>query len=198
MSKRSKNRHDCGVDKHVAHTLLSLTRYVAISQQMAVAYGRPRIGKSFAVKSLEGVVELGGPIVLRVQRTSHTKWTILRGLCSRFGLPSSGTMYDLGERVRAHISETRPTIILDDCDRMTPHALEVVRGLWDATECPVLFVGNGDVTRVRGASEQFVTRVFISRCIEPLEGGDAWLSSARSVHKLLDVPRLRFVEDLVD
>ena len=71
-----------------------------------------------------------------------------------------------------------------DCDCLTAKAVEVIRDLYDRLDCAVLFVGNRDIRKARGMSEQFITRIAWRKELRPAPGSRL-LSKPKDVRDLL-------------
>lgn len=198
MGKRAKHKpkqtQAAGrVSERTARTIIALVQYIAVSRWMASAYGSAKTGKSFVLQAVEGEVILGRPIVLRVGPGRHTIQTFARRLCAACNVAYAGALYKRMDRIVEHLTATRQTLVIDDCDALTAPICEFVRELWDGANCPVLFMGNRDVCRIEGLSEQFVTRIAMRVPLAKLDDGASWLTDAQAVRRLLFINQLRFV-----
>lgn len=151
---------------------------LAAHQAMGVVHGPAGLGKTFAVQAalehlqhhqpagaLPRVVSLVFPHAPTTLSVAHDLAVALLG-----ELPRRATRFHLQRLVLAELTRRVHLLIVDEAQRLTRHAMEVLRFCFDdpATRLALLLVGGNGCWEVLSSEPMLASRLFRRRAFTPL------------------------------
>lgn len=140
---------------------------------LALLYGPPGIGKTFAIEEfMDRVERQANPerpeVLLVTAHSASTPKSLMAALCLQAGIPNQGTASTLAESLVRTLGTGRYLIIVDEANHLTIKAMELLRYVYDLGHLGVVLVGTlrlyeifTDGSRPAGELEQLWSRVGI-------------------------------------
>ncbi len=183
------------VETAVAQEILIVARTVAETCKMGMVFGPSHIGKSFTLAAIEGDQAFGCPVLITVEPWLVRPLPLSREICARFELRTGGTFDTLARRLVKRLEGTKRMLIFDEADLLSYRAIETIRGLHDATGCPVLFAGKPKIYERLGfralgdfneVTDQLASRIVMKRDLTERTRGE----HPEPLYRLEDVRKL--------
>jgi DNA transposition AAA+ family ATPase len=147
---------------------------------LALLYGPPGIGKTFAIEEFMDRIEkengLDKPEILLVTaHSASTPKSLMAALCLQAGIPHQGTASTLAESLVRKVEAGHYLIIVDEASHLNIAAMELLRYVYDLGHLGVVLVGTlqlyqifTDGSRPAGELEQLWSRVGICELLPGL------------------------------
>lgn len=151
--------------------------------RMAVLYGRAGLGKTSSACYLMNRYN-----AYRIECTSLTtrKYILEYLLKEQMGILPAKTMPDMLDQVVKQLQASGRPLIIDEFDYLVDKgAVEIVRDIHDASQCPVMFIGEEQLPHKIKKWERLYSRVLDWTQVQPLSIDDAGLLAGfycRRVH----------------
>lgn len=158
---------------------------------LGVFHGYSGYGKTYAAIYAQN--RTGGP---RVEvGDSWTKRTFLRALLKEVGVNEPrGTVADLAEQLVMRLAEPgHPPVFIDEADKLVDkNMIELVREIHEASQCPMILIGEELLPQKLERSERTHNRVLEFVMAQPCD-----LDDARKLAAYL-APQVTFSDDLLE
>lgn len=195
------------VETAVARDIINAGKMVAENQTIGLVVGPAGIGKTRCAEALADIYKAAVFITVR-WGAYHPK-----GLCSIIaenlgvrgvGSWKSDNMYRSQiERIVARLAGSNRLIIIDEAHKLSDDAIELVREIHDATQCPVLLLATKDLQdRIRKSADpdhgQLYSRVDITWPVtqgKDIHAGGKRLFSVAEIRALFEQTPIRLSPD---
>ena len=163
-----------------ANLILEMLGEAHARRALALLYGPPGIGKTFAIEEfidrMEKQDDPQKPEVLFVTaHSASTPKSLMAALCLRAGIPHQGTAPTLAEGLVRKLETGHYLIIVDEANHLDIEAMELLRYVYDMGHLGVVLVGTlrlyeifTDGSRPAGELEQLWSRVGICELLPGL------------------------------
>jgi DNA transposition AAA+ family ATPase len=149
-------------------------------QALALLYGPPGIGKTFAIEEFIARVEKQEDpqkpdVLLVTAHSASTPKSLMAALCLRAGIPHQGTASTLAESLVRKLHAGHFLVIVDEANHLDIEAMELLRYVYDLGRLGVVLIGTlrlyeifTDGSRPAGELEQLWSRVGICELLPGL------------------------------
>lgn len=163
-----------------ANLILEKLREADERQALALLYGPPGIGKTFAIEEFVDRVEKPNnpekpEVLLVTAHSASTPKSLLAALCLQGGIPHQATASTLAESLVRKLGTGHYLIIVDEANHLNIEAMELLRYVYDLGRLGVVLVGTlrlyeifTDGSRPAGELEQLWSRVGICELLPGL------------------------------
>ena len=163
-----------------ANLILEKVREADERQALALLYGPPGIGKTFAIEEFVDRVEKPNnpekpEVLLVTAHSASTPKSLLAALCLQVGIPHQATASTLAESLVRKLRTGHYLIIVDEANHLNIEAMELLRYVYDLGGLGVVLVGTlrlyeifTDGSRPAGELEQLWSRVGICELLPGL------------------------------
>lgn len=200
------------VTTHVAQQIFAALKYASKVKAMVAVYGPSGVGKTFTVKALLAK-EFPSGIYIETNDTCRSVKDLYQLLHKVLrirlysGQPRNA---DYATGIYDKLRDSGRMIVIDEADGLLPAAMNCLRQLHDATECPIVFVGRPNlIDKINAtANNPNIGASFIGRLAgqfhleegEPGDGSsgsDQWICSAEQMAEMLKRFKVRFSVDSI-
>ncbi len=176
-----------------AKVILEKLQEAAERRELALLYGPPGIGKTFAVEEFVERCEKGDKpdkleILFVTAHAAATPKSLMAALCLHTGIPHQGTAAALAESLVRKLEAGHYLIIVDEANHLDIEAMELLRYVYDRGHLGVILIGTlrlyqifTDGSRPASELEQLWSRVGICELLPGLTEYEA----RRIIQKLL-------------
>ena len=155
---------------------------------MACFYGPAGWGKSF---SAAYVANRFRAFYIEC-KSVWTKRAIVEAILKEMGLDAEGPIYRMVERIAEHLVATGRPLIIDEFDHIVlKKAVEIVRDIYDASDAPILLIGEEMLPMKIRKWERFSSRVLHYAPAQPADVADA------RVLQDIYCPNVQIADDLI-
>ena len=163
-----------------ANLILEKLREADERQVLALLYGPPGVGKTFAIEEfMDRVEKPNNPekpeVLLVTAHSASTPKSLLAALCLQVGIPHQATASTLAESLVRKLRTGHYLIIVDEANHLNIEAMELLRYVYDLGRLGVVLVGTlrlyeifTDGSRPAGELEQLWSRVGICELLPGL------------------------------
>ena len=163
-----------------ANLILEKLREADERQALALLYGPPGIGKTFAIEEfVDRVEKQNNPekpeVLLVTAHSASTPKSLMAALCLQVGIPHQATASTLAESLVRKLQTGHYLIIVDEANHLNIEAMELLRYVYDLGRLGVVLVGTlrlyeifTDGSRPAGELEQLWSRVGICELLPGL------------------------------
>ena len=163
-----------------ANLILEKLREADERQALALLYGPPGVGKTFAIEEFVDRVEKPSnpekpEVLLVTAHSASTPKSLLAALCLRVGIPHQATASTLAESLVRKLKTGHYLILVDEANHLSIEAMELMRYVYDLGYLGVVLVGTlrlyeifTDGSRPAGELEQLWSRVGICELLPGL------------------------------
>jgi DNA transposition AAA+ family ATPase len=149
-------------------------------QALALLYGLPGVGKTFAIEEfVDRVEKQNNPekpeVLLVTAHSASTPKSLMAALCLQVGIPHQATASTLAESLVRKLQTGHYLIIVDEANHLNIEAMELLRYVYDLGRLGVVLVGTlrlyeifTDGSRPAGELEQLWSRVGICELLPGL------------------------------
>ena len=152
------------VDTKITEQIYFSLEYARDRNDILVVYGSPGIGKTVTLK--KWVEENPASIFFTASPSTSTKKAIMEEIIEKLGKKAKGHGNRLEKVIVTALKNANRPIVIDEAHFMNLEALETLRTIYDATNCPVILVGNPIITSIITESNKNVTGQFFSRAVK--------------------------------
>ena len=172
-------------------------------QALALLYGPPGIGKTFAVEEfMDRIEKQNDPakpeIFFVTAHSASTPKSLMANLCLQAGIPHQGTASTLAESLVRKLQAGHYLIIVDEANHLNIAAMELLRYVYDLGHLGVVLVGTlrlyeifTDGSRPAGELEQLWSRVEISQLLPSLTEYEARQMIQRALGRISESTALK-------
>lgn len=154
-----------------------------------VFYGHPGYGKT---KS-SIYVQNKSRAVLVEANDSWTKKHLLRNILIEAGVEPRGTIANMTDAAIEALGDEQRPLIIDEADKLADKGMvELIRGIQDSSDCPVLLIGEEKLPQKLQHSDRLCDRVLAFVPAEPCD-----IADARALADLY-YPNIEIADDLLD
>jgi len=163
-----------------ANLILEKLREADERQALALLYGPPGVGKTFAIEEFVDRVEKPNnpekpEVLLVTAHSASTPKSLMAALCLQVGIPHQATASTLAESLVRKLRTGHYLIIVDEANHLNIEAMELLRYVYDLGRLGVVLVGTlrlyeifTDGSRPAGELEQLWSRVGICELLPGL------------------------------
>lgn len=168
------------IETTTARMILEKCQEADERRELALLYGPPGIGKTFAIEEfidrVEKQTDPDRPKVFWVTaHSASTPKSLMAALCLQAGIPHSGTASTLAESLVRKLEMGRHLVIVDEASHLDIEAMELLRYVYDLGRLGVILVGTlrlyqilTDGSRPASDLEQLWSRVGICELLPGL------------------------------
>jgi DNA transposition AAA+ family ATPase len=168
-------------------------------QALALLYGPPGIGKTFAIEEFVARVEKQEDpqkpdVLLVTAHSASTPKSLMAALCLRAGIPHQGTASTLAESLMRKLQEGHFLVVVDEANHLDIEAMELLRYVYDLGHLGVVLVGTlrlyeifTDGSRPAGELEQLWSRVGICELLPGLREYEARQIIQKALGKIPEI-----------
>lgn len=125
-------------------------------------------------------------------KSTWTKKALLLAMVNEMGLIPARTIYEMVDQVAEHLVATRRPLIIDECDHIVEKkAVELIRDIYEASNAPILMIGEEQFPAKLQRWERFHNRVLVWQQAQPADMDDV-----RHLARLY-VPNTDIADDLL-
>lgn len=179
QKQTERSMTDLGADNNPVRPLRNVQRLVQLVdrlnnaafglERMAVFYGPPGFGKSFAASHC--IVAYGAVHI--VVQDLWSKSTFLKAVLEELGIKPRGTLADMGRQVQEGLAQTGRTLIVDEADRAAKRGMiEMIRDIHDNSACSVILIGEENLPQSLKKWERVHSRMLEWVGAEPADARD--------------------------
>ena len=143
---QARARRPAYFETMTAKIIMEKCREADERRELAILYGPPGIGKTFAIEEfIDRIEKLEDPDKAEVlEATAHaasTPKSLIAALCVQVGIPHQATAATLAEGLVRKLETGRYLIIVDEANHLDIEAMELLRYIYDKGRLGVILVG---------------------------------------------------------